>query len=99
MRRSGKVGVLFRVDGESLSPPPQSTAGRTASRIAVRKTASPSTSRARSRGWSISGNEIVETRGPQRRIGIRVGAKARDIRLADNRIRGCATEVADLRKR
>ncbi len=49
-------------------------------------------------GLAIVGNEIVETRGPQRRIGIRVGAKARDIRLADNHIRGCAVEVADLRR-
>jgi hypothetical protein len=43
-------------------------------------------------------HSAVETRGPQRRIGIRIGLKARDIQLADNRIRGCATEVADLRR-
>jgi hypothetical protein len=33
------------------------------------------------------------------RIGIRVGAEAKDIRYEDNRIECFATEISDLRKR
>jgi hypothetical protein len=48
---------------------------------------------------TISGNELVETRGPAKRVGIRLGPLSRDIRPADNRIQGFATPIADLRTR
>jgi hypothetical protein len=47
---------------------------------------------------SIIENQITETRSPQRRIGIRLGASTGEIRLVDNRIEGCATPVSDLRQ-
>ena len=49
-------------------------------------------------GVTITGNRLVETRGPARRTGIRLGPKTGDIHLADNQIRGFATEIADLRQ-
>src|SRR5262249_21982325 len=48
---------------------------------------------------TLSKNELQETRRPLSRIGIRIGAEARDIRCLDNRVEGFATPVADLRKR
>ena len=48
---------------------------------------------------TIAGNELVERRAPAKRVGIRLGPKTRDIRLADNRIQGFATPIADLRAR
>jgi hypothetical protein len=42
-------------------------------------------------------NEIRETRQPMSRIGIRIGAKASEVKLAGNRLFGLATEVRDLR--
>jgi hypothetical protein len=46
----------------------------------------------------ITGNRLVETRAPAKRVGIRLGAKTRDIHLAENEIQGFATDVADLRE-
>jgi hypothetical protein len=46
----------------------------------------------------ISRNDIRETRGPKSRIGIRIGAEARDIRCEGNRIEGLAVPISDLRK-
>jgi len=43
-------------------------------------------------------NELRETRKPASRIGIRIGAKTRDIRCVDNQIEGFATAISDLRK-
>lgn len=48
---------------------------------------------------TIVKNEIRETRQPMSRIGIRVGAEAKDIRYEENRIEGFATDISDLRKR
>ena len=46
---------------------------------------------------AIVANELTESRAPAERIGIRIGAKTSDVRLADNQIDGFATPVADLR--
>ena len=46
----------------------------------------------------IERNEIVESRGPAQRIGVRIGELAKSIHLADNRIEGVSVAVADLRK-
>lgn len=43
-------------------------------------------------------NRIVEQRGSAKRIGIRLGAETKDIKLTDNRVEGVAQEMADLRK-
>jgi hypothetical protein len=47
---------------------------------------------------AIARNQIRETRGPMKRIGVRVGARVQNLQLVENRIEGFATDVADLRK-
>lgn len=42
---------------------------------------------------SIARNEITQTDKPMSRIGLRIGAQTRDIRVADNRIEGFATAM------
>ncbi|MGH7137547.1 MAG: hypothetical protein ACREHD_17515, partial [Pirellulales bacterium] len=42
---------------------------------------------------TIERNEIRETRQPMDRIGVRIGADTRDIRLAENRIEGFSVAV------
>ncbi len=46
---------------------------------------------------AITANEIRETRGPLRRVGIRVGKETRQISLADNRIEGFAESIQEAR--
>jgi hypothetical protein len=97
VRRSGRWGVLFRPErGRDFAPhrnrfqqnrifdsgPDDGVA------IEVQ---------GETEGVTIAGNEIVESRGPAKRIGIRISEKTHNIRLVDNRIRGCAREVVDLR--
>jgi len=47
---------------------------------------------------TISGNKIVEQREPMQRTGIRIGAEAGTIQLADNQIQGFMKSIDDLRK-
>jgi hypothetical protein len=42
---------------------------------------------------TIAGNEIRETRGAEKRVGIRLGRETRDTRLDDNRIEGFAEAI------
>jgi hypothetical protein len=49
-------------------------------------------------GVTISRNQIRETRRPMKRIGVRIGAKAKDVKLVENRIEGFAVDVSDLRR-
>ena len=42
---------------------------------------------------TIAGNEIRETRGSEKRVGIRLGSETRDIRLDKNRIEGFAEAI------
>lgn len=46
---------------------------------------------------TIARNRIIETRGPAKRIGVRLAKESGDIRLIDNTIEGFATPVSDLR--
>jgi hypothetical protein len=47
---------------------------------------------------AIIKNELRETRGPQSRIGILIGAETRDIRFEDNQIDGFSIPISDLRR-
>lgn len=47
---------------------------------------------------TIARNTVRETRQPMKRIGVRIGARVREVRLTDNRIEGFAVDIADLRK-
>jgi hypothetical protein len=46
----------------------------------------------------IVGNELKETRGPMRRLGVRIGGLAQRIDLADNTIEGFAEAIRDERR-
>jgi hypothetical protein len=46
----------------------------------------------------LARNRIRETRQPMKRIGVRIGVRAQDVQLLQNRIEGFATDIADLRK-
>jgi hypothetical protein len=46
---------------------------------------------------AIVGNDIRETRAPAQRVGIRLGAQTREIKLAENRFAGLMKEIEDLR--
>jgi hypothetical protein len=46
----------------------------------------------------IERNEIAETRQPLKRIGVRIGARTRDVKIGANRVTGFSVNVLDLRK-
>jgi GTPase len=47
---------------------------------------------------TLAENQLRETREPLKRVGVRVGAKVRDVRLIDNKMEGFAVGLSDLRK-
>ena len=47
---------------------------------------------------TIARNEIRETREPMSRVGVRIGEKAGDVELTENRIDGYSVAVSDLRQ-
>ena len=75
VRRSGKVGVLFRADGQHPFAPHRNRLLRNRIEDSGPDDGVAVDVQGEVEGLVISGNEIVETRGPQRRIGIRVGAQ------------------------
>jgi hypothetical protein len=95
--RSGKVGVLFR---------PERGAAFAAHRNRVEDNRIVDSGPAAGIGIDVQGeteqvtlarNELLETREPANRIGIRLGKQTKEIRVVENRFRGLQTEVADLR--
>jgi len=46
----------------------------------------------------IERNHITETRQPLKRVGLRIGARTRNVKLADNHVAGFSVNVLDLRK-
>lgn len=95
---SGKVGVLFRPErGKAFAPHRNRIENN---RIVDSGPAEGIAIDVQGETESIllSKNDIRETRKPEQRIGIRVGAQTRDVNLADNRIEGFSAAVQDLRK-
>jgi len=45
---------------------------------------------------TIRKNDIQETRGAEKRIGIRLGAETKDITLAENKIAGVAQDIVKM---
>jgi hypothetical protein len=94
--RSGKVGILFRDELKEFGPHRNRCENNRildsgpADGIAIDV-------RGQTECIALTRNEIRETRQPMSRIGIRIGAKTKDIALADNRIQGFAHEISDLR--
>jgi hypothetical protein len=96
--RSGKVGVLFRPEcGRAFAP----------HRNRLEKNRIVDSGPDNGIGIDVQGetesitlarNQLRETRGPRSRLGIRIGAKTRDVKLIDNTMEGFVVEVSDLRK-
>jgi hypothetical protein len=96
--RSGKVGVLFRPErGKAFAP----------HRNRVEKNRIVDSGPNDGVGIDVQGetesitlaeNRLRETRKPLSRVGIRIGARTRDVRLIDNTMDGFAVDLSDLRK-
>jgi nitrous oxidase accessory protein NosD len=99
VRRSGQVGVLFRPErGREFAPHRNLLE---ANRI---EDSGPESGigvdvQGATEGVAVLRNEIVETRGPAKRTGIRISAETREVRLEGNRIEGVARGIDDLRGR
>ena len=95
---SGKVGVLFRDDsrGKDFSPNRNTleknhivdSGGGDGVAVDVQ---------GRTRDVTLEGNQIRETRKPMKRIGVRIGKQARDVKLQQNKIEGFQRDVVDLK--
>ena len=99
IRRSGQVGILFRPERDQGFVPHHNRLE--ANRI---EDSGPENGVAIdvqrcTEGVTLARNEILETRGPAQRTGIRIAADTQGICLDGNRIDGVAVPVADLRKR
>jgi nitrous oxidase accessory protein NosD len=95
VRSSGKVGVLFRDEIRSF-------AGHR-NRLEENRIVDSGPEdgigvdvRGETEGVAIVRNEVRETRGPSRRVGIRIGPKTQAITLAENRIDGYDKDLIDL---
>jgi hypothetical protein len=98
IQRSGKVGVLFRPErGRDFAPHRNRLENN-------RITDSGSEDgigidiQGETESVVIARNEILETRQPASRIGVRIGPDTRDIRLIANQIEGLAKPISDLRR-
>jgi hypothetical protein len=95
VRKSGKVGVLFRDEPRSFG----AHRNRLENNRIIDSGAEDGVGvdvRGETEGVVIARNEVRETRGPSRRVGIRIGPKARAIAVTDNQIEGYAEAIAGL---
>ncbi len=96
--RSGKAGVLFRPErGKAFAP----HRNRVENNRVIDSGPDDGVGidvQGETESITLAGNRLRETRKPLRRVGIRVGARARDIRLMDNTMEGFAVGLSDLRK-
>jgi hypothetical protein len=94
--RSGKVGILFRNESHEFGPHRNRCENNRiidsgpADGIGIDV-------RGQTEHAALVKNDILESRGPMSRIGIRISTKAKEIVLTDNCIKGFACEVSDLR--
>jgi copper-binding protein NosD len=97
VRGSGKIGVFFRQDGgESFSPNRNRLEGN---RIVDSGDESGFGVKVEgmTQAVAVVRNEIRETRGPAKRVGIQLERQTKDIRLEGNTITGFSQAVVDLR--
>lgn len=97
IRRSGIAGIFFREDSLVFSP--------NRNRIERNRIVDSGSTEGvaidvggQTEGVSLVANELLETREPLSRIGIRIGSRTRDVVLSDNRTEGFARPIVDLRE-
>ena len=98
IRNSGKFGILFRDENRGLD--------FWANRNVIEHNLIENSGDDDGAGIEVTGetkdirligNTIQETRGPARRVGIRIGEKVGNMDLAENQFSGLATEIVDRR--
>jgi copper-binding protein NosD len=98
VRRSGKVGVLFRPERGKAFAPHRNRLEKNRIIDSGPDAGVAVDIQGETESITLAGNEIRETREPRSRTGIRIGEKTRDIRLSENKVEGFAVAVADMRK-
>jgi hypothetical protein len=97
IRRSGEAGIRFRGGNKAFAPHRNHfERNRIVDSGGEKGVAVDINGEAES--VALIRNELRETRKPASRIGIRIGAETRNVRLEDNLIEGFATPLLDLRK-
>ena len=99
IRNSGKIGVIF----EKVGDDPAYSADRNqleGNRIidSGGETGVGVDVRGVTKDAVIERNEIKETRQPLKRIGVRIGARTRSVKLEANQVTGFSVNILDLRK-
>jgi hypothetical protein len=97
IRRSGKAGIHFRGGNTAFAPHRNrfernrivDSGGEKGVAIDIN---------GETESVTVTSNELRETRAPLSRIGILIGAEARDIRCVANRIDGFAIPISDLHR-
>jgi hypothetical protein len=98
--RSGKSGIVFREAPETHDGGPHRT---TLERNTIEDSGGPDgvaiDIQGTPRDLRLLGNAIAESRGADRRVGIRIGRDVGTVELAGNTFRGLARDLEDLRVR
>jgi hypothetical protein len=94
---SGKVGVLFRPERGKAFAPHRNRVERNKIVDSGPEEGVAIDVQGETESIVLARNVIKETRGPMQRIGIRIGAQTRDVRLEENAIEGLAVAVRDMR--
>jgi Right handed beta helix region len=97
--RSGRVGVLFRVDGRPEFAPHRNRIERNRITDSGAKDGVGIDIQGTPAGIVLADNTIRDSRPSAARIGIRIGAGTGPVELSANEIDGYATRILDLRKR
>ena len=97
INRSGTVGILFRDEPQAFGPH-RNRCDRNQIIDSGPDDGVGIDVRGLTEEVNLTQNTVSETRSPMSRIGIRIGAKARDITVVDNHIDGYAVNVSDLRR-
>ena len=98
IRGSGKVGVLFRRERGKAFAPHRNRLERNRLVDNAPEGGAAIDVEGEVDALVFERNTVVETRGPGKRAGVRIGPKVGAVELRDNRIDGFATAVDDRRK-
>jgi hypothetical protein len=98
VRRSGKVGVLFRLERGRAFAPHRNRLERNRIVDSGADDGIGIDVQGETESITLAQNQLRETRKPMSRVGIRLGARTRDVRLIDNTMEGFAVDLSDLRK-
>jgi nitrous oxidase accessory protein NosD len=96
--RSGKVGVLFRPERGQAFAPHRNRLEKNRIIDSGPDDGIAIDVQGETESILLAHNQLRETRKPRSRVGIRIGARTRDVRLIDNTMEGFAVDLSDLRK-